>query len=836
MFRNYLHTGWRYLAANRLFSAINVLGLAIGMMSCILILLFVRDELSHDRNLEHADSIVRLHTAYRGEGRAPFLTVRSAGRIMEALREYAPDLIDSGVRLLPIQATMIRDDKVFRENITFADGSFFDVLDLPLAEGNSATAFSKPMDLLVSEAMAHKYFGRRDVVGETLTVCCLEGKPIEVKISGVLEDLPRHSHLDIDFLVFLVPEMFAFAPNLLDTWTSVNTYTYFKLRPGVTAAQLQERYWYWLDHESVLVEMMEGGGKPTDSLQPTVMPVADIYLHARPEAGSMGDMRPLGDINLVRAFNIIAVVILLVASVNFMNLSTARGAKRAREVALRKVVGASRAQVASQFLGEAVVIALLSLLFALVAVEVLLPAFNQAVDRELELRLLGDLPLLLLMAGIAVVVGLLAGSYPAIHLSKFLPARVLKANQSVEESGAGRVRTLLVVFQYAISISLAVYTAVIFAQTMYARSLDPGYSVAGKLILEGIATADASRHRDSLVSELERIDGVRSVVLSSDVPTQDFENNSHYRLLDQEGGNLRGDGVLLNHYSTGYGFFEGYDMEFVAGRGFDSAFGSEAITAREEGDTSIGKSSVVINESAVRALGIDSPEAAIGRVLRANIARTAEYDLEIVGVIQDVYFRSIRFGIRPSIYLNFPNAFRSATVSFETNDVGRLLEEVEAVWRDIVPMEPFAHRFLEDMVSAQYDEELRQARLFGGFAILAIAIASLGLYGLASFTAERRTREIGIRKVMGARVRDIVSLLAWQFSVPVLLANAIAWPVAWYLTTGWLEAFHYRIGTGFVISAALAAGVISLLIAWLTVAGRAVSVARANPVQALRYE
>jgi putative ABC transport system permease protein len=836
MLRNYLLTAWRYLLGNRLFSLINIFGLALGLMSCILILLFVRDELYHDSNFVDADRIVRLHTAFLGEGRPPFLTVRSAGRMMEALRDYAPDQVEAGVRLLPAGVTVSKDAKVFAETITFADASLFDVFALPLLHGSREHSFRQPMDLLVSEKLAHKYFGRSDVVGEVLTVCCLGDERLEVKITGVMQDLPRSSHLDVEMLAVLEPSMFADMPNLLDTWTSVNTYTYFKLRPGVTPGQFKERIWHWTDSESPFVEMIQGEGKPTDSLQPNVMALPDIYLKARRDAGSMGDMRPLGDVALVYSLAGIALMILLVAAVNFMNLSTARSARRAREVALRKVLGASRTQVAVQFLGEAVAISIAALLFALVAVEIVVPFYNSAVNRELELNLLNDLPMLLALVGIAIVVGLVSGSYPALHLSSFRPALILKANQSTGENGAAHVRSLLVIFQYGVSIGLAVCTAVVYSQTMYARSMDVGYSIERKLVLGGIGGGDAGRQRQTLTSELQRIPGVTSVVLSSEVPSEDNENNTGFRLLDGGGSAVRDEEIILNYYSVGFGFFEAYDMTISHGRGFDRGHSSDELKPIAEDENRIGRSSIVLNQSAVRELGIASPEDAIGRVLRGSVFGIGEYDLEVIGVAEDVYFRSIRFGIRPSVYLNNPTQLRAATISFTGTDSRQLVADVERTWSALVPMEPVQYRFLADMVKAQYDDEERQAAVFAVFSFLAMIIASLGLYGLASFAAERRTREIGIRKVLGARVRDIVSLLIWQFSLPVLIANLLAWPVAWYLMSNWLESFHYRIGDGFILLVSLVAGVISLLIAWMTVAGRAMAVARANPVHALRYE
>ena len=835
MFKNYVLTSWRHILNNPLFSFINIFGLAIGFTSFILILLFVRGEISHDQQLPDAERIVRLHSAFRPTDSPPFLTVRAAGKMMEAIRDYASEQIESGVRLLQVSPTVGYQDKVFNENVIFADPSFFEVFDLPFAHGSAEQSFNKPMDLIITQQMAKKYFGRTDVVGEVLTVCCIAGQELEVKISGVLQDLPATSHLDIDFLTVLKPAMFDFSPSMLDTWTSVNTYTYFKLKPGFSAADLKERIWYWTDHESPFLEMLEDVGKPTDRIQPNVMAVPDIYLHASQDAGSMGDLRPLGNIIMVYAFSGIALLILIVAAINFMNLSTARASQRAREVALRKVLGATRTQVALQFLGEAITVTLLALLFALVMVEMGLPLYNQAIGRELTFSLANEIPLLLSLLGISLLVGLFSGSYPAIYLSRFLPARILKANQSSDDVGSQNIRGALVVFQFAVSIGLSICTAVIYAQTLYARNMDLGYDVDHKLVLHGISASGTS-DQNVMVDKLSRIPGVRSVVLSSEVPSQDNENNNYFQLMDGAREGVAAEKRLLNIYASGFDFFESYDMEIIAGRSFDRERGTDEIVPLTEGEDRIGNASVVINESALHQLGFENPEQALGKVLRTEVYRAGVQDLTIIGVAKDVYYRSLKFGIRASAFLNYPVSMRVATVSFDTDDIPGLVKEVERVWKEVAPMTPISHEFLADMLSAAYQEEEQQAQLFAAFSILAVVIACLGLYGLASFTAERRTREIGIRKVLGARVRDIVQLLVWQFSRPVLLANIIAWPAAWYLISGWLEGFQYRIGTTDILAVCAISGAFSLVIAWSTVASRAVKVARANPIEALRYE
>lgn len=838
MLKNYLLTAWRHIMNNRLFSAINVFGLAVGMMSCILILLYVKDEVSYDRWIPESEKIVRLHSAFYAPERPPFLTVRSAGRMMEALKNYATAEVETGVRLVSNTTTIIQDDKAFSQRLFFADATFFDVFDLPFVHGSAETSFRNPMDMVISEETAIRYFGRTDVIGETLVACCMQGNQIEAKVSGVIKDTPQASHFDVDMLVLMDPSMFDFAPNILNTWTSVNTFTYFKLKDGATAADLKERLYHWLDNESPFVQMFtERGmaGKVSDMNKPNIMPLEDLHLHARKDAGNIPDLSVMGDINMIYTFTIVAGLVLVIASINFMNLSTARAAKRAREVALRKVMGASRKQVAAQFLGEAMAIAGLGFLFALVGVEMVLPYYSEAIGRTIELNLMDNLPLMLSLVAVALLVGLISGSYPAAFLSRFLPARILKANKSSDAEGNSSFRGALVIFQFAISIGLAVCTAVVYGQTLYAQNMDVGYTHASKLVLGNMGEVSSPEQAQTIRQQLERIPGVKSVVLSSDVPSQDSENNTFFQQLGEERTNENG-GAVLNYYSVGFNFMEAYDIDLAAGRTFNREFGTDQIVPIPREEERVGEAGLMLNESAVRQLGYSSPEEAVGKVLQANVFRSGTHNLTIVGVIPDIYFRSIKHGVRASAYFVQPGLFDSATISFETNDVAGLTENVEQVWRDNMPLTPISRQFLSDMMRAQYDGEARQAKLFAVFSALAIVVACLGLYGLASFTAEQRTKEIGIRKVLGATVVDIVRLLVWQFSRPVLIANIIAWPVAWYLMSGWLEGFQYRLESSFLMTSALIASVVALVIAWITVASRAVKVAQANPIHALRYE
>lgn len=837
MFKNYLAIAWRYNLNNSLFSAINILGLAIGLMSCILIMLFVRQESGFDRWIPEANKVVRMHTAYLMPSRPPFLTVRSAGRMMPAIRDFAKNEVADGVRLIQFGSTIQKDGDAFREQITMVDGSFFNVLDLPFVRGDKEASFNKPFDMLITEEMAFKYFGHTDVVGETLTLCCQMNGTQSLAITGVLKDLPDNTHFDINMLIYLQPTLFGEGNGVLDTWTSVNVYTYFKLNDGVTPAQLQERIKFWVNNESPFKETMKNflaeqaeGREITDFTQHKLMPLTDLHLHAKKDAGNMGDFTPMGDARMITTFIVVALLVLLIACVNFMNLSTAKATKRAKEVAIRKVLGAERKQLAGQFIAEAVALVMVALLLALVAVELALPFYSQILGREIELQLFNDPVLLLSLIGLTLVVGVGSGIYPAAYLSRFLPAKVLKSNKSADSGHSSSLRNALVVFQFATSIILVISTIVVYGQTLYSNSLDVGFESNNKLVLnlDGIG-----ENRDSLRQQLLASPSIKSVSFSSEAPTQDNENNNNFTLIENLKDGVPNESQLLNYHNMGYGFFEAYEVKPIAGRLFDQAFGADELVRVEQGETPpIG--SAIINESALKKLGFSDAEQAIGKTLRTM--HSGHRELKIIGVIPDIYFRSIKFEIRPSIFMLEPGRFRVANIEFTGNDLSQVQQDIAKIWKQLSPMSPINLQFLSSMMEAQYAEELAQARLFLGFSALAIFIACLGLYGLAAYTAERRTKEIGIRKVMGASIKDIIQILVWQFSKPVLIANLIAWPVSFYFMNQWLQSFQYRLGNDFITAVLVVASLIALVVAWLTVASRALKVARANPIKALRYE
>ena len=835
MFKNYLIIAWRNIVKNGVFSAINIFGLAVGLMSCILIMLFVKEETGFDRWLKDNERLARIHTEYTMPNQPAFLTVRSAGRMMPALRDFASTEVETGTRIIQYGTTVQHQGEGFSEQASIVDGSFFDVFALPFTHGDISTSFSQPMDLVITEEMAIKYFGKTNVIGEMMTFCCVGANPTTLKVTGVLKDLPDASHLDINFLLYLNPAMFGENDNVLNTWTSVNVYSYFKLREGVSIAQFQQRISYWLNNESPLVETAKNflgddanERQVTDFLKLKVMAVPDLHLRAKEDAGNMGDLTPMGDQQMIYTFTLVAGLILLIACINFMNLSTAKASRRAKEVAMRKVLGASRLQVAVQFLSEAVALVFIALLFAVAAAEIVLPFYNDIIGKNLQLLLFRDPTLLIVLFIVATLVGIGAGLYPAIYLSKFMPGHILKASKSSESQSSSKLRTGLVVGQFATSIILVISTLVVYGQTQYSNSADVGYQYNDKLIL---SLRMSGSNRDGIKQELLSLPEVTSVAFSSESPTQDNENNTQFALVESNQHGEKTEPIVFNYHHMDYGFFESYGVSPIAGRLFSENYGTDKLTRPAEGSEGMAKGAVILNKAAALKLGFPDAEFAVGKTLISE-----QRELTVIGVIPDIHFRSIKFGIRASVFLLDDRRFNVANIAFSTNDVPGLLGKVNAIWKQNVPLQPINLQFLSEMMAAQYQDEATTAQLLLVFSVLAILVSCLGLYGLSAFTVERRTKEIGLRKVMGANIMQIVKLLIWQFSKPVVLANVIAWPIAAYLMNNWLQNFPYRIEQWYLLPICLLVGFLSLSVAWLTVGGNAARVARKNPIHALRYE
>jgi putative ABC transport system permease protein len=834
MLRNYLTVGLRALAKNRTYAFINIFGLALGLAACLLILLYVRYEMSYDAWLPGADRAYQFQDHYKASdsgGEEMNLQMSSYVSGKALLKDFPQ--IEKGVYVASAGATIKQHgEPSYAERFNFVDGNLFDILQVPFVRGNRATALSLPNSLVLNETEAAKRFPNQDALGKTLTLIS-QGKTLDYVVTGVMRDLPKNSHLDLGIVARFAPEsFFAEQPSFLTGWGNQGGWWYVKLRPGAGAGDINRQLPAW--EKRNIPDDNSGGEKtnPGDNQDWKLVNVRDVHL-GKAQAASM---KPGNDLRTMVTFAIVAFLILAMAIVNFTNLATARASQRAREVALRKVLGASRRQLMIQFIGESLLVTALAMLVALGLVELVLPLFNRFLDAQITLTYWGTSGILLPILVLTLVVGAGGGVYPAFYLSRFQPARVLKANRSsAEAAGSGRLRNVLVVAQFAVSIGLIICTTIIYAQTVYARTADAGYNRQGLLQVQAGARQVAPVVQ-TLKQELARIDGVKAVAASG-IGVAPGNNSVSSVYLP---GNPKG--IDLGFYIVDADFFPTMGMKILAGRNFSERVAMDDSTTPFPSDRAAEQAfaargtNVVVTESAAQRLGFRDPQQAIGKTISSamSLPEFGQVRATIVGVVKDARFRSVRDPLQPIMFLYARNGYNVLLVRYAGTEPKHVLRDVEKVWKRLVPDVPFRGELADERVRKLYDTDAARGQLFGASALLAIVIGCLGLFGLAAFTAERRTKEIGIRKVLGARSRDIVRLLAWQFSKPVIVANLIAWPVAWWAMRDWLNGFDSRIVLG--PGPFLLAGLLALAIALGTIASHALRVARANPIHALRYE
>jgi putative ABC transport system permease protein len=834
MWRNYLTVGVRALAKNKTYAFINIFGLALGLAACLLILLFVRYELSYDKQLPGASQAYQFQSFFTDPETGEVDKIQMAPYVSRDLLTKDFPQIETSVHALSAGPVVLKGGQAYStEDFRFVDGNLLEILQFPLVKGNAETALDQAGTIVLTETEARKYFGDEDPIGQTLTLSA-RGQQVDYRVTGVMKDLPKNTHFAATMLARYDPKTYwADTPDFMTQWGWQSGWVYAKLRPGADADAINAQMEAF--EKRNIPDQVFGGQKTNqgDFSEFKLVNIADVHLGEAQGAA----MTPGNDRRSIITFGVIAALILAMACVNFTNLATARASQRAREVALRKVLGANRKQLVTQFLGESVLVAGFAMLLALAFVELVLPSFARFLDADLKMRYFGEGGLILPIIGLVLLVGAAGGIYPAFYLSRFQPAKVLKANKSsAEAQGSGSLRNVLVVAQFAVSIGLIICTAVVYAQTVHARTADPGYKRDGLLQIEGAGRREMFPITETLIREIKQIDGVTNVGRTGiGVATG---NNSNTGVLMPG----RNEPINIGNYSVDTGFFDTMGIKLVAGRLFDENRPMDDSTTPFPEDEAAERAmvqrgySVVLNELAVRRLGLGTPQAAVGKTIKqmANPEYGGVVNVNIIGVVKDSRFRSIRETVDPIIFRASRIGQGWMLVRYNATDPARVRRDVEAVWKRIAPEVPFEAQFSEEIVGELYEAEDARAQTFAGFAILAVIVACLGLFGLAAFTAERRTKEIGIRKVLGARSQDIVRLLAWQFSKPVIVANLIAWPVAWWVMRDWLNKFDTRIDLG--PTPFLLAGFLALAIAIGTIAGHALKVARSNPINALRYE
>ena len=799
MLKNYFKLTLRHLLKYRTYSFINIAGLAVGMTCCILILLYVRDELRYDRFHERAERIYRL-TLSTDKSDQPTNANTSFGQ-GPALAADFPE-VEGVVRFRKMgwgekRVFAHNDNRFYEERFFYADKNVFEVFSFPFLRGNPQTALAEPFSIVVTEAMSQKYFGHDNPLGETIALDPYnDGGFTDFKITGVLKNLPHYSHIKFDFLA-----SFASQKDLSrvgSSWGLESVFTYVLLKPSASVASVQAKLPAFLEKHV---------GKDhwyTLHLQP----LAEIRLHSHLRA----ELEPNGDIAYVYIFSAIAVFILLIACINFMNLATAQSAQRTKEVGMRKVVGAVRAELIKQFLIESICLSLFALVIAFILIEASLPLLNSIVGKQIEIDYANNLPFVAMMLGLALLTGVVAGSYPAFFLSASRPIESLMSKTSGGGKGAIILRKGLVIFQFAISVILVVCTTVVYYQMQYIRNKNLGFD-RDVIVVAPLNDEIRNSYRAAKHALLQH-SNLFAMTATEQVPAK-AGNGAGYTV---EG--LEPDGHT--RFFVDHDFLKTYGIRVAAGRDFSEQLPTDAASA------------FLVNEAFVRNAQWKSATEALGRSITMRHGGQ-DYPGKIVGVVKDFNLFSFRETVWPLV-INIMPMDKLNFISFRIapQDVAKTLEHINSIWSNFAPSYPLDYYFLDDDFARLHQADQQLGRVFQVFALLAIGIACLGLFGLAAFTAERRTKEIGVRKVLGATVTNVVTLLSKDFVKLVLLANLMAWPLAWYAMNKWLQSFAFRVEMEWWVFAL--AGGVALLIALLTVSTQAIKAALANPIEALRYE
>ncbi len=800
---NYIKVTLRKIRQHKIYSFINIFGLAVGMSCCILIMLFVQDELSYDRFHENADRIYRITSHWEREGREfHYATTRS---------QMGPDLIQeipeitNAVRLVKHNWFVVEfEEKRLTTDPTFADPSLFEVFTFPLIRGSKENALAEPNNVVISESFAEKIFGDQDPMGKVLTLYSIDSH-YDLQVTGIMEDVPRNSHFHFDFLLPL--EHLRVRAKDKEDW----------LRTCLTYVLLDEQ----ADPEVVKEKIQQYSDRLSQGRQSSVQrrhrlqPLTSIHLHSD-LALEVGQNSSLSSSYLLSA---VALVILLIACINFMNLSTARSYLRGREVGMRKVMGANRLQIFHQFLGESIILAFIAMIIGLAIAAALLPFFNSLVFKQLSLNLGENFSFVVGLLLLVLLVGFLAGAYPAVFLSSFRPVEVFKIEYKRSSIAGVLLRKGLVVFQFTLSLVFIIGTLVVFRQLNYVKHKDLGFDKDNIISIPIFKDSQLCERPELIKKELGQHPNVEDVIVSYGAPG--FYNGYPVRCIPE--GFSEEEPVEMNLNRVGSDFFDFFNIEFTWGRDF-----SEEITSDKY-------QSVVLNETAVRTLGWKNP---VGKQIRSRMFVDQDrkpLPVTVIGVVKDFHNGSLHEDIEPTIYLFQPDMNTEVFLRIKPNNVQETLTFLEKKWRELPTHLIFYYSFINTALEGGiYQQDQREGKIFTFSAILAIVLACLGLFGLASFTAERRIKEIGIRKVLGASVSKIVVLLGKDFSLLVLIANVLAWPIGYYVMYRWLQDFSYRINISWWTF--ILAGIMVFAISLLTISYHSLKASHTNPAETLRYE
>jgi putative ABC transport system permease protein len=817
MLKNYFTIALRSLVKQRLFTALNLVGLAVGMAACLMVMLWVRNETTYEQWLPDIDRLYAVQSQVQYPGKPQERWPSSQAVMLPKLAVDFPE-IEAFSRVISQARPTRLGERLENQPYALVDKGFFDVFAFPLAAGTLKDSLA-PNQLVVTPKFIQKWLPGtppEGALGKAFTLV-IKGEKREFRVAAVLRDLPSNTAFNFEALTVL---NFADIEGLSENaWGAFSSGSFVKLKPGADPSSIHQGAEAFVKKHVPQMLTAETGF----FYRPALHLLKDLHLKS-PARGAL--FKPKGDATLVAALSVTGLLILLIAVVTYINLATARVSVRAREVGLRKTLGAERPQLVAQFLVESTLLAACAGLLGLALVELAIGPFNQVLKLSLALNYFGVDGVLWPLALMVLFVGLAGGWYPALVLAKLRPREALSGQRGPE--GAGRLRQGLVLAQFCVAIALMTCMAVIYMQTRFLLKADLGYQPEGLLVIRGLRATDVATTQMALMERLRKLPGTVAVTRAMFDPTH--------------GGMARQGIVLPGKPSQGapqvainpidWDYLATYGGRIIAGRDFDRAFANDDMDTFDPKATPRRGANVLVNRSIMPMFEVQQPSDLLGKTF--GIGEDGLTIATIVGVVDDIRIRSARDPKEPAFYMRTGEDVSSIGVRFSGVPAAQYRTQAEAAWRALWPDVPFSAKLADEAISGYYENDRRRGQLFGVFATIAIVLCALGVYGLAVFTAERRTREIGIRKVLGASTWDIVRLLLMQFARPVLLAMLIAWPIAWWLMRDWLSTFDIRIGlTPWPF---LAAGLAALAIAWITVAGHAIRVARQNPVLALKFE
>ncbi|TDT41808.1 putative ABC transport system permease protein [Maribacter spongiicola] len=810
MFKNYLKIAWRSLKKQAFFTFLNTFGLAIGMAGALMISLYIYDELSYDKMFADADRIYRVDSDIKFGG-AEIKAGESAAPMAETLKRDYPQ-VESSVRFRTVGSMYVKKvggtTSAKENHITYADSTVFEFFGIDLIAGNAKTALTGTNSLVLTKTAAEKHFGSTDVLGQNL----LLDNTDTYTVTGVIDDMPKNSYFN-DYSVFL-----AMAGNVAsreDNWGGNNYFTFIKLIPGVTAEDFQEplqgmleRYmlpWAQKYFPGMTAESFAASG---NYIRYHTLALTDIHLYSDKST----EMSATSSVQNIYILSFIGLFLIILASVNFMNLSTAHSLKRAKEVGVRKTLGSNRSNLIFQFLTESGLIAFLSLIAALLITLVALPFFNSFTGKSIAIPFTQPLFWLVLLVA-TVLLGVFSGSYPAFFMSRFTPVKSLKGG-ATESVGNGRVRNALVIFQFSISVFLIISTLVVFQQLNYIQSKDLGFTKNQVLLINEIGALGSKTK--AFKEQVAKMGYVESATLSDYYPTPSWRSNSSFF---EEGARDQESAIQMQEWLVDSDYLKTMEMEIVAGRDFNPQYASDSTA-------------MIINEATLPIMNVTAEEA-LGMRISEEIELENPTYYTVIGVVKDFHYTSLRTNIS-ALGMHLNTDAENMAVRMNGENYAKNIAAIESIWNAMAPGQPFDYRFMDEAYNTTYEAEQKLSQIFFIFTLLSIFIACLGLFGLAAFNAEKRTKEIGVRKVLGATVSQISYRLTVDFLKLVGVAILVSLPIGWFVMNKWLEDFSYRIEIGFGIFAL--AALLAIIVAIVTVSYQSIKAAIVNPVKSLRSE